>query len=498
LIISNNKLGVWQNLFARDFPQLYTTQMLPSFTTEKADIEIRTRSNILCKFLDNISKNTDRIYTADPKTRPYWKLLYEYQFTLPKRPNWITQAVPIPKNRTAMFRNGLVPVDELKTCAMFKGSLVCFGGIIGLMSSSLSQGWASKKYIQTQKDTIEAKQAEEALSQIINNAQTAFVARVLKSVLARDALGEVTVRDSVSILAFENRENHIFCSVRNNRKNRTLNCIFGPLQDNQYVTDKIYDEMDMGLIGNMGCFIRRVFNPFIEAENNFETVIIDTTRQIEIAVLDHTKNIYVCYNTPSDCFIESDNSSGRVEYIWKILTKSGVKNVLEIKSKVRNFDPAAIFTLNEKYWIWKKTNKNGLIILRRDGRLWKLDLDDIITDICIVGDRLYVVSSPNISIIFIELGIGGKKDLDGGLRNYGGIYKRCVFNTPIAFDYVRTSPIGLLLCFRNPKQTPVWLLPDVSKFKLLGCNICQMPSDLMCSECKTPACSDEHFKCCKE
>lgn len=499
LIISNYKLGVWQTLFARDFSQLYTPQILPSSTTEKADIEIRTRSNFLCKFLDNISKSTDRIGTANSKTRPYWKLLYEYHFTLPKRPKWITTDVPIPKNRTITLQNDPIPLDELKTCAMFKGSLVCLGGNTGLMSSSLSQGWTNKKYIQTTKDTLEAKQAEEALSKIINDAQTAFVARVLKFVLARDALGEVTVRESVSIIVFETRENHIFCSIRNNRKNRTLNCIFGPLQDNNtYVTDKIYDEMHMGLIGTRYCFIRRVVNPFIEEENNFETVIIDATRQIEIAVLDHTRNIYVCYNTPSDCFIESDKSSGRVEYIWKILTTSGVKNVLTAnKSNIRNFDPATVFTLNEKYWIWKTNDKNRLIILRRDGRLWKLDFDDIITDICIVGDRLYVVSLPNTSITFIELWIGGKQ-LDGGLRNYPGIYKRCAFETSVAFDYVRTSPTGLMLCSRNPKQTPLWLLPDINKFKLLGCHICKMPSDLMCSECKTPACSDEHFRCCKE
>ena len=465
LLISDNTYNVWQNLFAKDFPHLYAPTMLPESFTKAA-----IKGNLLCAFLDEISRNRLRVHAYDSNTRPYWKLLYEYHSTLHKISHWkIVNKLSLPSDRSVFFHLSPTPtkvdVDKVKTCALFKDSIVCFGGGEDrLLERSFGKPWINRK---VDKDVREyqRKFAFNCLDKILVKVKN-------KNKKKKEFIFKV--RDTASVLAFEVREKHAFFSIQyeKNHEPHARKFIFGT--DEPYMIGTNKQITDVGLIGDGAYFVKKL---------NDTTIVNSTNKPRDVL---EGKRIHVCYNTVSNCFIQADLFKNNLE--WKILTEAGIKNVRKVSwQDVKDFDSRKKFTLNENYWVWELGNGGEFAILYKNRPLQKVKIQygpPKSTDVCIVNNWLYVFSLIGITVINLE-NLENQK-----LHEYE---KR-----PESKDhYIRVHPLGFALCYEDPETHPIFIVPDADKFKLLGCQICQKPSKFKCSECKTPACSEIHFKCCK-
>lgn len=464
LLISDNENGVWKSLFERDFPELYSETIFPKKITKEI-----TETNGMCIFLNSISQDKTRIGTKEPTIRPYWKLLYEYHLkqTTAKYGKTFSMSAP--------------SFNKVRSCAFYRDQTICLGmkdNVTGLWDGHHNGNW---KFLQQKGPAVFAK------------------------VVATKVFGQQSALPGAEILAFEKRANHVFVCIANSDNNEKFRILMGRGLD----AEKLDPSWDLGLIGETGYFATRKpkqesFRPY----KNFETLIHDPENNIHV-VLDYYKRVYVCYNTVSQCFLEADLRDGNGNYdaddlyriSWKKLTTSGIETISNFEEEFEDatYFNRTLFTLNSRYFVEKdlRDGTDFLIVIRRfDGEITEIDRFPYnITDMCIVGKSLYLFSSGHgIYIVDMEKALAKEKHK---LYRSPDIFVWCPFNGEVFFDYVRMTPRGPALCSTNPARAPILFRPNAPDFQLFACQVCQKPSQLKCSMCKTPTCSEECFQCCK-
>lgn len=486
LMISDERNGVWKTLFERDFPELYAPYILPplysSDINPEDDIMNGIRNNGLCLFLDKISKPGPRIGTKDPTIRPYWKLLYE--FHLDKGRTIIAETtiqvhrfkhyhtLKLPENRDVIFISSgnerIIPYQLINSCAFYKDTTIC-------MPNKMNKhflNWKTADIIDLQKFCMDVTIDLFRNNNLIPNTQ---------------------------MLAFEQRLENTFISIWNPEKEKRI--------DRLFVDGDIFksEDMRMGLIGETGYFMERTSKrESHKPERNIETVIVDQKNKVNF-VFDYTKRIYTCYNTPSSCFVISATDDEDI-YIakWGKITDKGIEYIIPDTTVVVDmFDPSLPFTFNDKYVIVSfERNHVGIY----DDNYKKCDFtfpnDYRITDMCIIGNRLYLFSSDN----YIDI-----VDIPEAFKVYDDDTFEIIWSDAhirygiknIFFDYVRMTSMGFVFCSTNPTRAPILISPNMENYKLTACKICniacqtcQIPSQYRCKTCKTPTCSGEHLKCC--
>lgn len=289
---------------------------------------------------------------------------------------------------------------------------------------------------------------------------------------------KVFFRDVHSVLNFEIRKNYMFICILKKTPIRSLYiCILDANKNIHYKNILKYAHAArerrhrMGLIGDIGCYTTEQNNE-IEIKTSSLTIKMPNTK------------IRVCYNTPSNCFLAT-NPAGD-SYVWKVLTKTGIQDVLNpAVAKPFNLSKGLIYTLNENYWVWfykptlSSVDKNGYY------QTMRFDLD--VKDICIVDDFAYmlVVSGSNTWIYIVNL----KNNTVKKAQN--------VKQTNPPPNYIRVHSSGFMLGYYDPTTRPIFFTGLGGGFKSVDCQICQVTSRFMCSECGLPACSYKHFRCCK-
>lgn len=422
--------------FAERFPHLYS----PSMTSDN------DKRNRVCK---SFGPNTGKTY---------WNFLYNYHVNLNKMTQWHT--LTLVKNKPSRKLKD-ANIDAIKACAMYKDKIFCFGGTTGLLSRSFcTRQWGE--------------------SSNFGPNQFGHIWECLLIIVEKVAKDPIVVRRHFSgNVTFRVRENYLFISAHNTEKQKHSSFVFGIRKANQ---QPFLIDNQTGLIGDVGCFYA--------SKNNSKIKILTTEPFKTIEIQDTT--IHVCYNTPSNCFLTQDRIIKKIgrewfkknEFTWNVLTKEGIQIVLEDTVKTTEFNLELKYTLNETYWVWYR--EKTLFVLDKNGNLNTTKLPDkggppsIITDLCIADDYVYLFAVPGICIV--------------NLKNLNDV-KYYEFRENQFFDYIEVHPFGFLLGYDDPEISPKFLFG--TGFEFVGCHICQTPSKLMCSECRTPACSDKHFKCCK-
>jgi hypothetical protein len=466
--LSFDPVDNWKESFKRDFPNLYSPKTLPEIFTPTT-----ISSNMVCKMLDKISGNS--------KEKSYWKLLYDYHTNLHIVPKWRfdDKFFSLSRNRKLVdsYWNSQkeYDIDQIQICAVSKDTIMCFGGSTGLLSRSFNnENWVENDYPQDFMRDNSRKFAWRCVFQMLQGKT------------------HPKVKDLARVLAFEIRNNYLFFSAETTTKQRkrinkktqkitynyTYQCILGPnLVNREYpylLVDPVVVHGDrkispstkrIGLIGDYAYFYT----------TGDGTVIVNPTRE-NPKIFIPNKKVCVCYNTVSSCFIQySEGEYAPHDFLWCILTQDETKPVSRVKSP-KNFSLDKKFTLNENYWVWYDSNRK-LAVLNKEGKLYDTILIDdnpmTITDMCIVGDWLYVLSLPGICIINL-------KDLQN--------QRYCRFKVKFAPDYIRAHPLGFVMCHEDPTKKPIFLIPEEGDFRLLGsrntfCKVCDnKPIGKCCDE----------------
>ena len=478
LIINSN---VWELLFAGAFREIYDPETFSIQMIDHAEKQMSEHSHIV--YLESISElhTNQRPYykKTDP---PYWKQLYEYQM----------------KNNFAYTKElkGTVGLMDMNGCGFYRGRVLMWPRDLQCVISYplQRQGFSPeifhlRKFIATDR---EATQSTQLWLDI-------FLAAV-------HAAASVNVIDMIE---FNNK--YLFLRFYSRERFRDLVNKF-TFNDDKFSVICEYDKpntpvfkdptkvTDCGLVGDTGYYYREIdhwyrdpdrWNIISEKERY---VLVDHDQNIRMN-FDHHLLFYPCYSTPSNCFLLYNTRNGTCE--WHKTQRGGTFLIARDIPFNPRPNQTRMYTHSDKWLVW--TLSVNRIAIKRAGEPHFEDLELLNSDPefrinagCIVGDRLYLFQ-PRKWIVVVNL----KDVLTNKKYKKGTTYK--VYPITHPFDYVRMTFLGPALCQFGGNESPILccIHPDDPSVKLVACQVCQIPVQFMCSECKTPACSDEHLKCCK-
>lgn len=372
--------NAWERLFERKFREIYHPGIF------SAEILAHDPKPEYLKLLDSISDSPEK--RTPGYTRPYWKLLYEYQL----------------KNNFDGFKYQHNSEDNtmLTHCVAF-GKRDCLMLRGGNLEFQLIGGHTIKEIPNTQ------------LYQAVEN-------------IASKAWNDVE--------EFEKNDSYIFMVVSSLEK--TLSCI-SDINGNIINQSNLDGKYDAGLIGDDFCY--------------FNNTIMSKKSGLKHEI-DPQLCIYTCYNTRSDCFLLMKRKYFTKKIQLCKITRDG-HMPLATFDKIKTYDfKFGTYTFNEHWLVYCTRNGTKIKILSaRDGSVQKIILPfsgSRIIEMCIVGDYLHYFSSIEALHIIYNLKTGKKNEYS---------------TDNIAFDYVRMSFMGPILCTAGP---PEMLWADPNKLKLLG------------------------------
>ena len=241
---------------------------------------------------------------------------------------------------------------------------------------------------------------------------------------------------------FEKNDSYIFMVSSSLEKD--LSCI-SDADGNIIDQSNLDDKYDAGLIGDDFCY--------------FNNTIMSKKYGLKHGI-DPQLRIYTCYNTRSDCFLLMKRKYFTKKIQLCKITQDG-HVVLAIFDKIKTYDfKFGTYTFNEHWLVYCTKNRRKIKILSaRDGSVQKIILPfsgSRIIEMCIVGDYLHYFSSVEALHVIYNLKTGKKNEYT---------------THNIAFDYVRMSFMGPILC---SNRVPEILWADPNKLKLLGglCTAC--------------------------
>lgn len=260
------------------------------------------------------------------------------------------------------------------------------------------------------------------------------------------AVEDIASRGWNDVEEFEKNDSYIFMVVSSLEK--TLSCI-SDINGNIINQSNLDDKYDAGLIGDDFCY--------------FNNTIMSKKYGLKHEI-DPQLCIYTCYNTRSDCFLLMKREYFTKQIQLCKITRDG-HMPLATFDKIKTYDfKFGTYTFNEHWLVYCTRNRSKIKILSaRDGSVQKIILSfpgSRIKEMCIVGDYLHYFSSVEALHIIYNLKTGKKNEYS---------------TDNIAFDYVRMSFMGPILCTAGP---PGMLWADPNKLKLLGgsCMQCGSPS----------------------
>lgn len=487
LIINSN---VWELLFAGAFREIYDPETFSIQMIDHAEKQMSEHSHIA--YLKSISELRlgERPYykKTDP---PYWKQLYEYQM----------------KNNFIYMRPLITAYSNPHTycCGFYRGRVL---------------QWVNPSTcIITYPLQTEQKSQDPAFS-LRRFRHSRFIERDESRKLGEhekqeelDNFIEYTMHSKISnvtnIIEFNNK--YLFLRFRSRQQQHNF-INYLPFYDDNFSAICEYDKpntpvfkdptkvTDCGLVGDTGYYYREVdhwyrdpdrWNIISEKERY---VLVDHDQNIRMN-FDHHLLFYPCYSTPSNCFLLYNTRNGTCE--WHKTQRGGTFLIARDIPFNPRPNQTRMYTHSDKWLVW--TLSVNRIAIKRAGEphfedleLLNFDPEFRINAGCIVGDRLYLFQ-PRKWIVVVNL-----KDVWTNKKSKKGTtYK--VYPITHPFDYVRMTFLGPALCQFGGNESPILccIHPDDPSVKLVACQVCQIPVQFMCSECKTPACSDEHLKCCK-
>lgn len=491
---------VWQLLFSRDFPEIYDSQtfsiQMINHNDEKQESE---HSHIT--YLKRISKFKlyDRPYyqKTDP---PYWKQLYEYQMK-----NNFTHT------RAMMLEFMLMP----KCCGFYRGRMLKWIHTHGCVITYPLQQQGEQtppfesdcfvlkkllhsnvlKYAESQKKIEEQKLIEE-------QKELDFFLTMTVSLRRLHVINGYEFNKKYLLMRFRNEgtlADNLVEKIVSNDTYRFVMCEYD--KPNTPVFKDPTKVTDCGLVGDTGYYYREVdhwyrdpdrWNTFSEKERY---VLVDHDQNIRMNI-DHHLLFYPCYSTPSHCFLLYNTRDKTCE--WHRTQRGGTFLIADDIPFNPHHNQTRMYTHSDKWLVW--TLDVNRIAIKRAGTPHFKDLElkfhpeFRINAGCIVGDRLYLFQ-PRQWVVVVNLEDAYERDVLELRKRH--TYKIYPITHP--FDYVRMTFLGPALCQFESNDSPVicCIHPNDKSVQLVACQVCQIPVKFMCSECKTPACSDKHLKCCK-
>jgi hypothetical protein len=249
---------------------------------------------------------------------------------------------------------------------------------------------------------------------------------------------------------------------------------------------------DCGLIGDTGYYFQEE-EPWTFENTYYRYVLVDEDKNVRVE-FEKEFRIFPCYSTASDCFLLYDTKNELCE--WRGIQKGGTYLI----AGNLDFNPTRVncYTHSNR-WLVHTFGQNQIVIWRADlpntSVMLKLGFDPNfrIRAACIVGNRLYLFQ-PRKWIVVVNLEYAySREELKMSKKDTYRIYP---LKHP--FDYVRMTFLGPALCYYGGNDVPIilWIDPNKKETVLVACQVCQVPVQSMCSDCNTPACSEEHLECC--
>lgn len=495
LIINSN---VWELLFARlkeiYDPGIFSKQMIGHYRKEMRN----EHSHIA--YLEDISdpKYRGRPYykKTDP---PYWKQLYEYQMknNFAKMRPLVRSFMTMPKC-CGFYRGRIFKWIHAQGCVItyplqqqrqeFMPYDLDGFALKVFLHSNVLKNEEQKKNIEDQR-VIEQKELDwfMVLSTGARRVDTISLYEFNnKYLLLSFGYSDTFKKDVLQKTVFDGTHYFVICEY--DKPNTPV------FKDPTKVTE-------CGLVGDTGYYYREVdhwyrdpdrWNIISEKERY---VLVDHDQNIRIN-FDHHLLFYPCYSTPSNCFLLFNTRDETCE--WHMTQRGGTFLIADDIPFNPHPNQTKMYTHSNKWLVWTM-DTNRIAIKRADTPHFKdlelkFDPDFEIGAGCIVGDRIYLFQSRH-WIVVVNLEDAYDRDLLE-LRKRD-TYKIYPITQP--FDYVRMTFLGPALCQYGGNNTPYigCINPNDKSVQLVACQVCQIPVKFMCSECKTPACSDKHLKCCK-
>lgn len=439
---------VWQDLFQRDYPELYNPEI---FSAKLVGDRDKWRSYAHIHLLDNASTFQKQRPFYEKSKPPLWKLLYEYQKTNRfDAAEWVI--------------NPDGPTDPF--CTFYRGKILTIGNL---------------KFMKTLPGE-EGKTPD---------------------------LGSITLRETApiwlwltsthyeSIYSFEFNDNFIYISLRTPDGTFLSNLWSWDDLKGPAIVSNSNQILECGLIGDSGYYFAEedpnyVMNFSWPANIKYRHVLVDRKRGLHKAFDAHLR-VIPCYSTPSETFLLYDVDAEQCD--WYRLKSNAQPSLITGGLK---FNPNESFLCTySNRWLVYAPVQNTVVIVRAGVPEVTVELrishEDAfrITDGCIVGDQLFLFQSRRWIVVVDLHKAYNREEMELSRKD---TYFAYPFEERL--EYVRMTIFGPALCVRSSNRPPLMLILDTKKIKLVSCQVCQVPVTRMCSLCKTPSCSKEHMYCC--
>lgn len=372
------KFNTWKMLFKRDFPEIYHPDIFSNTL-----INEKTPPRYI-KILNDMSKEGGRL-GMESDTRPYWKLLYEYQLK-----NKFDTEMKFKKYNTTFYKHKYL---ELR----IQEQELVFFSFMGSNPITLSNS---------------------PISKWIKNTEYVFIG------------------------PFEMNENYIFVSfyISHESQITLLSDMKGNIIFKRNSDPNDRSKGKIGLIGAKGYYY----------QNNSEFVL--SYNQVETTYKNNVRYIHQCYNTRSECFILESIELGREVFRFFEIRDDKPFFLGNIKTDPKQFSAYAI-TYNNTYIVSvlsnpedDNDNTHDIVVEASNNILTFTKIEKKPSDICIVGDYLYVFLNGFMRIYNLRKTSGGKYQEYPCYPDEDYTHVRMSMMGPVFFGYLGNERDSWLLC----------------------------------------------------